>query len=1071
MSFICPPKHLPLWKEIVDKYGEDNAMLAFLKNAMNIPNDMAHAERLIKENKSMLMSVHDIKDKLKDSLTIQMKIYEKRVGGKKYAEEIKDIINKIDANESLAAIMEMVSIANKYTSEALVRAKVLQEKVNIGLDKLSDPEKQEIADTLLEIKQFMSAYSILEDAELFFNEDTAPAKQLALAMSNRRNTIRIYKQVHEEILADWLSKEADRVNKSLDAKGKSEYRISKEQIKKLLNTAVSDISVFEELFGAQANSKDPLTGLVASTIKSMAYEAHLKDYENEQSLSEAYEKSTRDKSSIVGFNREYLRQAEVYEFVPELDEKGNPKYDERGRRLGDYKYVKRRALHTEYLEDQFDKDRRKTRDALKESGIADEQTIIREMHRWYTRNTVLGNVQQIEDRQRAALSPIEFKRWKESNLKRVTLSTYPNGTTTLDYVDKNRIAKQTDEHIYLYTGDYIKPADKYLNPDFKKLQGDNYFVKLHDLYQTSNSQYHGVHQLKFGVIPQIRKEGLKGQLREGSIDFRDAASNFKDSFNVTAYDSNYGIQRPDGSIYKEVPSLFTMMIDEDDLSLDLYRSVLMFSQASNRFKAMSDVQPYIELLTDAIKGNQDLQIPMRKVIDTTASGNAIINAVTGKYQTKSGDRVNSALMEFIDKIVYDQRELEAAFSFMSKDFSLNKITAKAMSYGSMTTLAFNLSTGISNELFGQYQVALEAAVGEHFSKSDYAKAQQIYMTAIPTLVGDIAAGYPKSKIGKLAVIYDAMQGEHADEYGKKVTQGNFGKIFSQNSLFFLQKSGEHHIQVASMIAMMQATKVKTKSGGEINLYDAYDENGRLIPEAQWTKEDQFAFMQKLHKLNKSLHGIHNKFDSPTIQRKWYGKLIMMFRKYIYTGMERRFSRKYLDIEAGDTYEGYFRIFFSKLSDAIKAGKLSLMLNSNLTQDEKRAMYKAYTDVAVSIAMYIIFSTLKAAAGDDDEENSWLTNQAILQSRRFSGDIMMYINPLELFKLTRTPSAMYGTMDNLANAAAQLGDPFATYERKSGTNERGDLKILHKWGKVIPAFSGLNKSLNPGSQVQFYNSFF
>ena len=47
------------------------------------------------------------------------------------------------------------------------------------------------------------------------------------------------------------------------------------------------------------------------------------------------------------------------------------------------------------------------------------------------------------------------------------------------------------------------------------------------------------------------------------------------------------------------------------------------------------------------------------------------------------------------------------------------------------------------------------------------------------------------------------------------------------------------------------------NGTTITLWEAYDETGKLKTGVEWSENDRFNFMQKLHKMNKELHGVYN----------------------------------------------------------------------------------------------------------------------------------------------------------------------------------------------------------------------
>jgi hypothetical protein len=142
----------------------------------------------------------------------------------------------------------------------------------------------------------------------------------------------------------------------------------------------------------------------------------------------------------------------------------------------------------------------------------------------------------------------------------------------------------------------------------------------------------------------------------------------------------------------------------------------------------------------------------------------------------------------------------------------------------------------------------------------------------------------------------------------------------------------------------------------------------------------------------------------------------------------------------------------------------------MDETSKRNMYRSYTDLLFLAGALTMFSLLGAAAGDDDEENSWVTNQILLQSRRFSGDLMWYVNPAEFIKLTRTPAVALDSVDSLIDFFAQAANPLEKYERASGPFEKGDYKMEHQLYKNFPGLSGIYRSLVPEQQLKIYRTY-
>jgi len=1069
---VCPNKSHPVYKEIAAKYGDAIADEAYVKNGYEIPESLAAAEELLKKPLNQTGATAQstsarIRKTILDALKVQAAIYGKSKGSEAKLERVEALISKLEKDFTLNAILELLHTANTFTNEALVRLTTIENTIKKGINTLTPEELSYLASQTNEIKDLLSTYSILQDAEKLFVDEDPNLALINNVMRKRRAAIDSFKLIHEELVAQWLTNAAERVNTALEAADKAQWRVSKDMIKRLLKTATCDISFWEECFGAQANSKDPITGLVAAAIKE---EAYLGEKEDDRILMEVmplYEQMTGNKDNPAQFNKEYIREVKVREWVSELDSNGKQVFDANGNPKRKLEYVKKKAFQQEYLTDEFEIARR---ESFKEvaAGVdeASAKNRAKKMQAWYQENTELANVEELIARKKNALPTMQdYNAWFARNTKEIPLETYSNGETNAKYYEANRIHEIKGDKIIIYTGEFIKPNKKWLNPAWAKLSKDSYYMALYNTYKNANDKLPTAKQLQHGMLPQIEMTDGEILSQHGAVALAKHKKN--STFNVRAYDKTMGLQTPSGASVKFVPILFTDQIDNSYVSDDLLRSTLMFSQSSNRYSRMNKVQPVVALLTDIIEGNSSLGIEPRKVQELTSTGQTILTAITNNIRVKTSStvRVNRTLSEFLDKVIYDEREIQAAIG----NISINKIAAKLGAYSAITKLGLNLSAGINNEMFGNYANLVEAIAGQYFNVKHLASAQAEYMSNIGGFMMDLSAGYPKSKIGILAMTYDAIQGEFQDEYGRKLSGTALKRAFSSNSMFFLQKSGEHHIQTSGMIAMMKATKVQS-SVGEISLWEAYDEKGKLKPGVKWTQKDQFAFMQKLHKMNKDLHGIYNKFDSPTIQRRWYGKLAMMFRKYMYTGFNRRFTSRYLDIEGADIYEGYFRTFFRALTTDLRTMKFNMLMTNNMDETSKRNMYRAYTDLLFLAGALTIFSLLGAAAGDDDEENSWVTNQILLQSRRFSGDLMWYVNPAEFIKLTRTPAVALDSVDSLIDFFAQAANPLEKYERASGPFEKGDYKMEHQLYKNFPGLSGIYRSLVPEQQLKIYRTY-
>ena len=1078
---ICPNKNSKEWIELVEKLRKDHgvkaeemAMKAFILNGYDIP-DYNAAKKIISDAiKTEAQITSELSRKLKDNLLIQKAIWSKRKDGKSYVNDIDEILSELATSNSILGLTKMIEIAQKYTEESLIRIRKINRMIeNKGIEKLSPSELEELAETMNEIKEFMSTYTILNDMQRLYNVDSVDYKKLDDAIKNRREVVFVYKNLHEEVITQWLMSQAERVNKNLTDQGKLTFLITKVKIKNLLNAATSDISVLEKLFGAQANSRDPLTGLIAARIKEEAFKVHQDNFNTYERLLNLY-KETGGSDNPDEFNKKYIDEVLDYIFVYDRDKDGKILKDEDGKLKGSYKYVRKKAYVSEYKYDQFDKDYREFRRSLPKAETEEEiyDNIIKQKE-WLKNNTVLiENASDLVERKKSELSNFNFKRWLANNSKKVEFKLNKDGKPNTMYYLPEQIYRTSEDSKFFYVLDYnseaFRPSDKYKNSKYESLKSDKYFQELTKAYNEANNKLHPEKKLKYGIIPQVRKTAFDKYITGNSAGMlQNLEDDLNNAVNITAYDKSTGLQRPDGSELKQIPIYYTDYLEEHEVSSDLLRSTLFFTQMSNNYSSMSRIEPFVQMITDNIVGNNAMDISPREVNELTVDNKPKRNAIGSGLLKARTQNVNEALISFIDKVVYGEYEIPSLFTIGDKQYNTNKLSRKLLQYASLNGLAMNVNSFFNNTLVGNFNSAVEAIAGKNYNKTDYASAQLEYFSQVPNIIGDVTRGFPKSKLGRLLLKYDAIQGEFTKDYGDKVSGSAVKRMFSSDSLFFLQHGAEHQIQSVSFIAMMKNIKVK-QGNTTISLWDAYDENGNLKKGVEWSETDQFNFMQKVHSLNKQMHGIYNQFDSPTLKRYWYGKLALLFRGWIYTGIQRRWSGEKLNIESGNVEYGYYRKFFTDLYVNLKQGKFDLLFGNNLTDDQKTARAKSLAEIVSAISIWTLYAAL--TSGDDDDD-SWITEQLILQSRRLYGDIIFFIpgfNTFDAQRILRNPTVALNTIENTTNFISQLINPLEEFDRKTGMYDKGDFKLEKRFDKLVPVLSKLEAVLYPDVQSQFYN---
>ncbi|GAB3975740.1 hypothetical protein GCM10028806_33980 [Spirosoma terrae] len=676
-----------------------------------------------------------------------------------------------------------------------------------------------------------------------------------------------------------------------------------------------------------------------------------------------------------------------------------------------------------------------------------------------------------------------------------------------------------------------------------------YYQKLYAAWDGAGYKLGGV-GLKHGILPQVAAiETSATQLAksrwDGFWDWLRGVLKLDYWQNLQLNQPDQATGRPAVEQYlnndpvRRIPVRHVQFIDEDKLEMDLFRSVMAYRMGANQYRSMRQLEPQVQLLRTLVAGDSLLGINARTATQYNpeglpARGRKLLEGLDNRLKTQ-GPRLNQKLLEFIDDVVYGEETHEAFLNMPGfGNLDLNKAAQGMMGYASFTSLAWNVTSMFGNVGMGLFSNWSEAISGRYSTAADAKAAMGDYWTAMRN--GDFFKDLrepslnKKSKLGQLTLYFDAIQGEAIDEFGELSRIGNAQKM-QDRALYWTQSGAEHLIQTQSMVQLMRGYKLPSGK----SLWEAVEHQpGEVV---SWSSEvsDEILrdFQRRLHSVNKELHGHYNKLDKGMLQRRWLGKMAMMFKKYLYSSFRSRFSRRRFDWESGDVTEGYFRQYLAQLYkevydqkgiaqlawyglknvalrptagalDALSGRRLSKNLEGfdqfvygDATGDLRSAMYRTTFELAVFGMMGLLAAGLHALnEDDDDEDRSVVLLNLELFARRMADDVGMYLpwyivpghlGPVftwdKALQIVKSPLAQIRSYDATVGLLGQLvgveygeeGINFTfndQYNRSGPGYQQGDYKLENKLYKSIFApFWQVMKLLNPEQQLQYLQMVF
>jgi hypothetical protein len=837
------------------------------------------------------------------------------------------------------------------------------------------------------------------------------------------------------------------------------FSLDKRGMINLLKEASTDTSVLDYLISPLISSEDAALSLFAKAIKSQMESARMMDIKMRDELADQFEEFAKtvsaSRDNVAKFNEGLYEELISYYKDP---------------KTGKIKESKKMAFVQKYDLTAYNKAKSEFLEALGEPPILSDPATVFELERlksynrkkalWYSKNKQLKPQEEI--------NAIFAAKRKERDEKIITQEEYE------EWLGNAQIPDRYSPDGVKYNGQqFYMPAQKYLNPKWtamynmdgtpKNAKG-KYHKYLLDTYLKAQDKLPDGQKRGY-LLPSIPKTDRERIQANGIGNF--VKTNIKEMGQIQAYDVGIQLATASGEESKFIPTYYTQNMSADDVSLDLGRSVLMFNAMANRYDAINQVNGEITLFKTIIGE--------REAPETTSKGTPILDAFAKKLGYEEFIRQNGESFSkkhvnaFIDMVIYG--EMQKAEEVLG--LSLGKITNTLSAFSALTSIAIDGLKGIANNLQGNIQMIIESNSGEFFTKKNLASGKKYYLQAVPGMLGDFGKSKPKSLLNRLVERYDAIQGNFKDQYGKNVTSSAAMRLMRTDTLFFNQHLGEHEIQVSCMLALMDATMVKDKNGEEISLFEAHQRYGDAGVEenTDFTEKKRQDFQNRLHALNKRMHGVYNDFDKGTSQRYSLGRLVVMYRKHLVPGYKRRWKRLSMDEELGAWTEGFYRTFWNTFVRDLRDYKFNIMQNwSTYSPFEKAQIKRVIAEATIVLTTTALVYILKKMVDDDDDElkKSWVYNFVLYEMIRMRSETSSYISPTDAYRVVKSPSAMTSTLER----AIKFGDQFfltwdpekLEYQRKQGVWNEGDNKSWAYFLKLM-GYSGYN--ITPAEAVQSF----
>lgn len=897
----------------------------------------------------------------------------------------------------------------------------------------------------------------------------------------------------------------------LNIKQMENKKIARETIINELREAQKDKSAFSYLLDPIVYSSQASIQMFAMTLKNKMYEANDDTQEVAYRVADAYRKFAESKGSGVNpvtFNEDIL---EVHEYMvtdPETGESKKEKLLTFVQPLDVTAYRKAEAamydsLNTKYKIPTKAEDRNAWfNDAANKINVA---KFYEEVSNWYADNS-----EPSPDSQKLLQRLTNEAAAARTGLAQATSDN--NGDKMAYYQSQlqeiqSLMGKIYDSKRKQFKGRAVQPlASKYTNAKYAALKANGpafeYYTALMEQYKESqkligkNGPIRNSWENFSYVAPSILADGLEKIQKDGAIDYLKLQK--REAFNFLSTDTHYGeaINANKEARDKVIPVFYVNPVNEKQITRDAASAIVQFAGMANMYQRKSEIQGAVMLMRDIVQ--------KRETLETTTRNSPVINRfskIVGRVRHKTNKTESNNfkhLSEFIDTVFFGETEIKSALAKAGQDFSLNKAAGKLASFTALNNLAFNALQAGNQLLLDNVRLIEESVAGQFFSKSDLAWAKSVYHLQMQGLgqMADYEKFVPQGKMAQAIHFFDAL-GETLSTDTESKTGPRAVKAV-KNIPMALQGIMENETAVTRMLALMksyegklldaQGNVITNAEGKPANLWDVFikdDKTGRFIidPKVKDAQKIRERFRMKVSGLTKKTNQVKNKFDDAILQRRWYGKLIMLFRRYFVPSLRRYYGHGsgmlgaglHKDLEMGTVSEGIYHTAFRLFKETYQKKGNFVGVYKNMEKFEQENVKRFG---AQAIFMLTCILAIAALSDDDDEDPSYAEQFLLYQALRMESELSQFYNPVEFLKMAQSPTAtirpLQKTADLMVLGSREIGG-FVTgnregldYVRRAGIHEKGDNKFLAKLSELIPILGGIEKSSSPEEAAKWFN---
>ena len=566
----------------------------------------------------------------------------------------------------------------------------------------------------------------------------------------------------------------------------------------------------------------------------------------------------------------------------------------------------------------------------------------------------------------------------------------------------NNTLKNDSGDILLYINELVRPSDKYLNPDYARL----------DSSQISDLEYIKQTKKDLDVYLPTKINNLAPQTYQSTIDTLMKTQlpelmnklKFLGKSTVTRQeDDEIGELTGDIVDYKDEtriikynPTRYTRkLLEPNNISTDLLSSMIAYAKMVYEFKEKGDRIEQLEFVAQNIKSGQTLDT--KKQESESTSGKNVMKQLENYLRVQ------------IMGISYPDVTIPAL------NINITKLLKNAARFVTAKNLGLNFATQFIDFATSKIWYHIETTMGDTVTRKSSKLANNKFTELAQDAIKESKTTIKNNKLSVILRTLGLSDNLHSvfndldknillrDVSNKVLFAGYRASNFLVSGKAALAGLYNYRLYNGKWYTEKEFNKIENPTEKFDSLPSAYDniriENGVMSIDGMNTNTFNL-FTRRMNNLISKIDGRLTEEDKTYAHNTLIGIVTLIHRDWILDGISRRFKKKGINFDTGAVDEGYWRstgkFMVDFFMDKEKVRNLKTLIDNynQLDDAQKEGVRRTMRELLVVVGSITLAIIMNLGDDDDDRDLDYLKDMAAYLSTRLTMEMTAFYNPFE-----------------------------------------------------------------------------